>query len=86
MVSHPSPRRRVVADAVVAPRPLEVVTIDCRSCSAHPSACADCVVAVLLPEAPDTAPALDADERRALSILSDSGLVPPLRYEPPTAR
>ncbi|HEX2857451.1 MAG TPA: hypothetical protein VHO26_08250 [Propionibacteriaceae bacterium] len=84
MVSQPQPRRGTVADAgVPVSQALEIVSIDCHSCRADASACSDCVVAVLLPESIGTAPALDADERRALSILSQSGLVPPLRYQPP---
>ena len=82
MVSHSQPRHGTVADVSVR-QSAEIVSIDCHSCRADASACSDCVVAVLLPESAHAAPALDADERRALSILSESGLVPPLRYQPP---
>lgn len=48
--------------------------IDCDSCQVRGLACGDCVVAVLIGP-----PALDAEERRALGVLADAGLVPPLR-------
>ena len=85
MVSPSHPRRRLV-DVSLPPQSVEVVSIDCHSCRAPASACADCVVAVLLPETLGGTAALDPDERRALSILSDSGLVPPLRYQPPAGK
>lgn len=51
------------------------VTIDCSSCEMRDIACGDCVVSVLI-----GAPAQwDDEERRALSVLAESGLVPPLR-------
>lgn len=56
--------------------------IDCSTCLAPPSACADCVVTVLLSRPPvaEVAPVdLDDSERAALGLLADAGLVPPLR-------
>ncbi|MFM2438297.1 MAG: hypothetical protein RLZ55_1116 [Actinomycetota bacterium] len=54
------------------------VTIDCDTCEVRDIACGDCVVSVLI-----GAPAQwDEEERRALSVLADSGLVPPLRLVP----
>jgi hypothetical protein len=54
------------------------VIIDCDTCTVRGLACGDCVVTVLLgPPA-----VLDADEERALGVLADSGLVPPLRLVP----
>jgi hypothetical protein len=53
--------------------------IDCDSCVVRgPRACGDCVVTVLL-GAPPAGVELDAEDRQALDILADSGLVPPLR-------
>ncbi|MCZ3388858.1 MAG: hypothetical protein LH645_06955 [Actinomycetia bacterium] len=49
--------------------------IDCDGCGVRGDACGDCVVAVLLGAPPD----LQADERRALGVLAEAGLVPPLR-------
>ncbi len=51
--------------------------IDCNWCAARGPACEDCVVSVLLgPPGPEL---LEEPERRALDVLADRGLVPPLR-------
>lgn len=60
--------------------------IDCGTCTARPAACADCVVAFLTlpvggPELTAGTVELDAGERRAIDVLSASGLVPPLRMD-----
>jgi hypothetical protein len=52
--------------------------IDCDSCTARGPACGDCVVTALLGAPPHGAD-LDLAERRAIGVLADSGLVPPLR-------
>lgn len=55
--------------------------IDCDRCDARPTACADCVIGVLL-GAPDDAGGpvrLEAPERRALDVLAEQGMVPRLR-------
>lgn len=51
--------------------------IDCQSCVAGPSACSDCVVSVLL--GPPADGHLVSEEERVIGVLSESGLVPPLR-------
>ena len=53
------------------------VRIDCDTCLVRGLACHDCVVTVLLGPPPELS--LDAEEERALAVLADSGLVPPLR-------
>ena len=62
--------------------------IDCEQCTAAPVACGDCVVSVLLgmPGLAEPAAALIADEHlAAVTVLADSGLIPPLRLvTPPT--
>ncbi len=69
--------------------------IDCGTCTARADACADCVVTYLTigvrpgadapvpPAARAIVPPADLDdaERRAISVLAESGLVPPLRLE-----
>jgi len=55
--------------------------IDCDSCVVRGLACHDCVVTVLLGPPPELT--LDDDERRALDVLADGGLVPPLRLVQP---
>lgn len=57
------------------------VRIDCDTCLVRGLACHDCVVTVLLGPPPELS--FDAEERRALSVLADSGLVPPLRLVTP---
>lgn len=51
--------------------------IDCGTCVVAGDACNDCVVSVLL--GPPTDGMLVSEEQRALGVLADSGLVPPLR-------
>lgn len=57
--------------------------IDCDTCEVRGLACHDCVVTVLLGPPPELA--FDDDEQRALSVLADSGLVPPLRMVTPVS-
>ncbi|SHI39668.1 hypothetical protein SAMN02745244_00269 [Tessaracoccus bendigoensis DSM 12906] len=57
--------------------------VDCRTCRAKGPACADCVVSVLL--GPPSIELVEP-EVRALEVLSDAGLLPPLRLEVPAER
>lgn len=59
------------------------VHIDCDTCLVRGLACHDCVVSVLLGPPPELE--IDADEERALAVLADSGLVPPLRMVRPVS-
>jgi hypothetical protein len=63
----------------VAPVSVRAMTtrIDCDSCVVRGLACHDCVVTVLLGPPPELT--LDDEEREALDVLAQSGLVPPLR-------
>lgn len=58
--------------------------IDCGSCAVAGLACDDCVVSVLLgaPEGQPSLPTVADEHARALTVLADSGLVPPLRLVP----
>lgn len=49
--------------------------IDCDRCDVRGLACSDCVVSVLLGPSGQ----LDGEERHAIGVLADAGLVPPLR-------
>ena len=60
---------------------LMTVHIDCDTCVVRGLACHDCVVTVLL--GPPHELGFDTDEQRALDVLADSGLVPPLRMVAP---
>ena len=55
--------------------------IDCDTCEVRGDACGECVISVLL-GAPPGGVEIDPDEQRALEVLADSGLVPPLRLVP----
>ena len=57
------------------------VTIDCDTCVVRGLACHDCVVTVLLGPPPEFG--FDDEESRALGVLAESGLVPPLRMVRP---
>ena len=52
--------------------------IDCDGCAVRGDACGDCVVAVLLGAPPE----IGAEEERAIGVLAEAGLVPPLRLVP----
>jgi hypothetical protein len=56
--------------------------IDCDTCVMRELACGDCVVSVLLGPPGAMTTGFDAEERAALDVLADSGLVPPLRLVP----
>ena len=59
------------------------VHIDCDTCLVRGLACHDCVVTVLLGPPPEVG--FDTDEQRALDVLAESGLVPPLRMVAPVS-
>ena len=57
-----------------------VLIIDCDQCVMQATdACADCVVTFLCTEPAEHAVVVDVAEARALRLLADSGLAPPLR-------
>jgi hypothetical protein len=63
-----------------------IMLIDCERCEMRDIACADCVVTALLgPPGPPAAEIGEA-ERRALRVLADARMVPPLRMRAPVAR
>jgi hypothetical protein len=51
--------------------------IDCGRCETRGNGCRDCVITVLGP--PNVTGYLGEAEVRALGVLADAGLVPPLR-------
>ena len=57
------------------------VRVDCDTCLVRGLACHDCVVTALLGPPPELS--FDDEEQRALAVLADSGLVPPLRLVAP---
>jgi hypothetical protein len=65
--------------------PNEALRIDCDECVAqHTEACDDCVVTFLCGREPDDAVVVDVAEVRALKLLGQAHLVPPLRHRPRT--
>jgi len=62
-------------------RPDEPLVIDCDDCSmCDTSTCDDCIVTFLCPSEPEQAVVIDVVEVRALRLLAESGLAPPLRH------
>jgi hypothetical protein len=62
--------------------------IDCGRCEMRGTGCRDCVVTALVPRKaagfPTAAPGhLGEAEVKALGVLADAGLVPPLRFSLP---
>ena len=58
------------------------MTIECDRCEARGLACGNCAVTVIVGEESQLGPA----ELRALAVLANAGLIPPLRYAPRVAR
>ena len=57
------------------------ISISCGECELRgTSACGDCLVSFVLARDPDDAVVVDADEARAMRMLSRAGLVPALRH------
>lgn len=52
--------------------------VDCDACAVRGPACPECLVTVIL-GAPPAGVDLTAEERRALQVFADAGLVPELR-------
>lgn len=61
--------------------PNRTLAIDCDACSQQGTdTCDDCVVTFLCNRPSDRTVVVDLDEYRALRLLGDAGLVPPLRH------
>lgn len=59
----------------------ESMIIDCADCALrHTDACDDCLVTFICSREPGEAVVVDVAEERALRLLSDSGLMPPVRH------
>lgn len=66
--------------------PMEMLIVDCATCTARGLSCGDCVITALL-GLPDevSPPRLDDEEQRVLGLFADSGLLPPLRLVTPVS-
>lgn len=58
---------------------MDELMVDCARCAARGPACPDCVISVLLGPPEARLPVLGGDERHALGLLAEAGLLPPLR-------
>ncbi len=81
-----SPSRGAGGEPRDGPLVGDPVLIDCDRCSLRGPGCGDCVVTFLLGNPPPGV-VLDNDERRALEVLVNAGLIPSLhRVEPLDSR
>jgi hypothetical protein len=72
------------------------MTIECDRCQVRGIACGNCAVTAIMSEGPVESegpgegaaarPELGAAEVRALTVLANAGLIPPLRYAPSMAK
>lgn len=63
------------------PGPGPVLQIDCDDCAMQgTAACADCVVTFLCDRDAGAPVVVDLVEARAMRVLGDAGLAPPLRH------
>ena len=58
------------------------MVIECGRCEARGLACGGCAASFIIGEEPELGPA----ELRALTVLADAGLIPPLRNAPRMAK
>lgn len=58
------------------------MTIECDRCQLHGLACGNCAATAIVTAEPELGPA----ELRALAVLANAGMIPPLRYAPRMAR
>lgn len=73
VVPVPAPSRRPPADGVLR--------IDCDECALQETeACTDCVVTFLCGVEAGTPVVVDLEEARAMRLLDEAGLAPPLRH------
>lgn len=63
------------------PEPEPALTIDCDACEMqYTDQCGDCLVSYLVGHEEGTPVLLDEDEKQAVDLLTDAGLVPPSRF------
>jgi len=61
------------------------MVIDCDRCENRGIACGDCAVTAIIGKPRHGVP-LDIAERRALHVLANAAMIPPLRFAQPTAK
>ena len=66
---------------IVPPPSDSPLVIDCDTCALHDtSACDDCIVSYLCGQEAGAPVVVDLAEVRAMRLLDDAGLAPPLRH------
>ncbi|MEM8704841.1 MAG: hypothetical protein AAGE98_00175 [Actinomycetota bacterium] len=69
-------------DQVPFSMPEPALTIDCDACEMQFTAeCDDCLVSYLVGHEEGVPVMLDEDEKHAVDLLADAGLVPPSRFQ-----
>jgi hypothetical protein len=58
------------------------MTVECERCEVRGLACGNCAATFIVTEEPDLGPA----EVRALTVLANAGMIPPLRFAPRLAK
>ncbi len=58
------------------------MTIECDRCAVRGLACGNCAKTAIVAAEPQLGPA----ELRALTVLANAGMIPPLRYAPRLAK
>ncbi len=58
------------------------MTVECERCAVRGLACANCAATFIVEADPDLGPS----ELRALTVLANAGMIPPLRYAPRLAK
>ena len=56
--------------------------VECDRCAVRGTACGNCAATFIVADEADLGPA----ELRALTVLANAGMIPPLRYQPRLAR
>ncbi len=59
---------------------MKMLIVDCDTCAVRGPACGDCAISALLGVPEASAPAqLSLEEKRALEVFAEVGMLPPLR-------
>ena len=62
------------------------MVIDCDRCEARGLSCGNCAVTVIVGAGAGAGTELGPAELRALTVLANAGMIPPLRYAPRLAK
>jgi len=68
-----------MSEAVVTLEGMKTFVIDCATCLASAEACGDCVMSFMAEPAFGQPVRFSPEEKQALEVMADAGLVPALR-------